>query len=308
MASEAQVGRWRGIFPPLVTPLTGRDTLDEEGLDRLVEHVLAGGVHGLMLLGSTSEGPSLSRGLQEQIVRRVVARVNGRVPVLVTISDTAVVDTLNLAALAADAGADALVLAPPYYFAADQPELLEYLGHLEPELPLPLFLYNMPSLTKVSFEPDTVRRAADLEKIVGLKDSSGDMTYFHKLRHVLRDRPDFALFVGPEELLAESLLAGGHGGIAGGANLCPELYVQTYEAAVARDLDRLLALHERIIEISCSVYTVGRHRSSFLKGLKCALNLRGICSDFLAEPFHRFRTSEREELARRLRALDLLEE
>jgi len=292
------VKAWRGIIPPVVTPLAGRDELDVAGLERLIEHVLAGGVHGVFVLGSTGEAPSLSARLQREMAERTIALVRGRAPVLVGITNTAFTDSVNLAQFAAERGADAVVLAPPYYFPADQPELVEYLGHLLPEVPLPLFLYNMPSFTKVSFDPDTVLRLAEMPGIVGLKDSSGSMVYFHQLRLLLaRARPEFALFVGPEELLAESVLLGADGGVCGGANAWPRLYVDLYEAAVAGDQQRLAALHERVIWISSHIYRVGRYPSRYLKGLKCALGLLGICSDFLAEPFHRFREDERRKVA-----------
>jgi 4-hydroxy-tetrahydrodipicolinate synthase len=208
-----------------------------------------------------------------------------------------------MARWAANAGAQAVVLAPPYYFPAGQPELLEYLGHLIPELPLPLMLYNMPTHTKLVFEPDTVRQVLDIPGIIGLKDSSGDMIYFHRLQMFLRDRPDFALLVGPEELLGETVLLGGHGGVSGGANLFPELYVRLYEAAVAGDRDLVERLHDIVMQISTTIYSTGHYGSSFMKGLKCALAIEGICRDFMAEPFHRFHDTERRRIVQHLDAV-----
>ncbi|HXG48497.1 MAG TPA: dihydrodipicolinate synthase family protein, partial [Methylomirabilota bacterium] len=196
----------RGIVPPLVTPLRDRDTLDAAGLERLIEHVLGGGVAGLFLLGTTGEGPSLSYRLRHELIERACHQVAGRVPVLVGITDTSFTETLNMARRAASAGAQAVVLAAPYYFPAGQPELLEYLEDLVPQLPLPLFLYNMPSLTKVSFGEEIVRRALDMERIVGIKDSSGDMLYFHRLLRLTRARSDWSVLIGPEELMGEAVL------------------------------------------------------------------------------------------------------
>ena len=307
--NTAAARSWRGIIPPMATPLKGRDELDRAGLERLVEHMLAGGVHGIFVLGSTGEAPSLSHRLQRELVERAVKVVAGRVPVLVGITDTSFTDSVNLARHAAEKGADALVLAPPYYFPADQPELVEYIGHLVPELPLPLFLYNMPSFTKLSFDPNTVVKLAELPGIVGLKDSSGSMVYFHRVRSLLKERrPDFALFVGPEELLGETVLLGGSGGVCGGANIWPRLYVDLFDAAAAGDHARVAELHEKVMWISNHVYRVGRHPSAFLKGVKCALALMGICDDFLAEPFHRFREPEREKIRSALLQLGLLGE
>jgi len=292
-----------GIVPPMLTPMRSRDELDVPGLERLIEHILAGGVSGLFVLGTTGEGPSLSYRLRRELVERVCRQVRRRVPVLVGITDTAVVEALSLAGFAADAGADALVAAPPYYLPGGQPELREYLDHVVPELPLPLFLYNMPALTKVPFELETVRHAMNAPGVVGLKDSSGDMTYFRGAIDLAAQRPDWSVLMGPEEQLMDAVLAGGHGGVTGGANLFPALYAGLYRACRDGDTARARALHAVVIRVSESLYRIGRHPSAFIKGVKCALSCLSICDDFMAEPFHRFRASERALVEQRLAAL-----
>ncbi len=296
----------RGIIVPMVTPLVDRDTLDIEGLEKLIDHILAGGVQGLFILGTTGEAPSLSYKIRRELIRRTTSQVNGRVPVLVGITDTSFVESVNIARYSADVGADALVVAAPYYFPAGQPELIEYIKHLTVELPLPLFIYNMPGFTKVVFEPETVRKIAEIPKVVGLKDSSANMIYFHQLQQLFQDKPDFTLLIGPEELLSETVLLGGHGGVCGGANMYPQLYVNLYNAALKKDLDAVAKYHSIVMKISTTIYSVGRYKSSYLKGLKCALSCMGICDDFIAEPFRRFKSPEREKNKQFLRELKLL--
>ncbi len=292
-----------GIIPPMITPLLDRDKLDVAGLEKVIEHLLAGGVHGLFILGTTGEGPSLSHALRQELIERTCQQVNRRVPVLVGITDTAFIESVTLAYHAADCGADAVVLAPPYYMPEGQPELREYLAHLLPELGLPLFLYNMPPLTKVPFEIETVRWAMDQPPIVGIKDSSGDMGYFHQLCQQQPRRPDWTLLVGPEHLLAEAVLLGGHGGVNGGANLYPALYVKLYDAARAGDLPRVRELHARVLKVSERLYRVGKHPSAVIKGIKCAAACLGLCNDFMAEPFHRFREPERNVIEQAVKDL-----
>jgi len=289
----------------MITPLLDNDTLDMAGLERLVEHILAGGVQGLFLLGTTGEAPNLSYGLRHDLVTRVCKQVAGRVPVLVGVTDTVMPESLRLAHTAQAAGAVAVVAAPPYYFAPGQPELVEYYNRLADCLPLPLFLYNMPSHTKVMIDPYTVSTLSENENIVGLKDSSANIVYFNAVRHSLRERKDFAVLIGPEEAMGEAVLMGAHGGICGGANLFPSLFVELYEAAVRKDVDEMLRLHERVMTISSALYGVGRHMSSFVKGVKCSLDLLGICSDVMAAPFSRFREAERLIIRERLIALDV---
>jgi len=288
----------------MVTPLRARDELDGAGLEKLIEHILSGGVSGLFILGTTGEGPSLSYHLRREFIERVCRQVKNRAPVLVGITDTAFVESVDLARHAADCGADAVVAAPPYYMPEGQPELQEWLDHLVPELPLPLFLYNMPPLTKVSYELETVRHALDNPRIVGFKDSSRDMNYFKSIVAFLKRRPDWSVLIGPEEKLLEALQLGGHGGVNGGANLFPKLYVRLCEAFRSGDLERVRQLQKQVSRIGDSLYRVGKHPSAVIKGIKCALACLGICDDFMAEPFHRFRAEERERVKTRLKEIE----
>ncbi len=296
-----------GIIPPLVTPLKDNETLDVESLENLIEHLISGGVHGLFILGTTGEEQSLSYGLRKEMIMQS-ARINrGRLPLLVCVSDTSIVESINLARVAADCGADGVVSAPPYYFAPGQPELAQFYEELVPQLPLPVFLYNMPSHVKVSFAPDTVRRIAQNPRVVGFKDSSANAVYFQSVLFKMRERSDFSMLVGPEEITGECVLLGAHGGINGGANMFPELYVGMYEAAKAGDLKRIVKLQQLIMQISTTIYTVGKHGSSYLKGLKCALSLLGIIKDnFVASPFYKFNAPEREKIREALDALPIV--
>lgn len=298
--------KYTGIIPPMITPLMERDTLDCEGLERLIERMIDGGVAGIFALGTTGEAPSLSYRLRREVIEETCRIVDGRIPVLVGITDTSLVESAHLARHAADSGVEAVVTSAPFYFPAGQPELREYIEQLLSELPLPLMLYNMPLLTKTSFSGDLVTWAMEQDSIVGLKDSSGDLVYFRKMQRLAEERrPDWSLLVGPEELLAETVLLGGHGGVNGGANLHPQLYADLYEAAAAGDLEKSRELSCRVLALSQSLYTVGQHGSAIIKGIKCALSILGVCDDFMAAPFHRFHESERREIRDHLDTLKI---
>ena len=296
-----------GIIPPLVTPLLDNDTLDTKGLEKLIEHVIEGGVNGVFILGTTGEFAGLSYKIRNELIRQTCSLVNGRVPVLVGITDSAFTESLNLAKTAADHGAQAVVLAPPYYYASGQPELLEYLNRIMAQMPLPLFIYNMPVHTKVIFSPETVKAAAEIPGITGIKDSSENLSYLNQVRFLLKDRPDFSFMVGPEELLSEFILMGGHGGVNGGANMFPKLYVNLYQAALNRDFEKIMPLQQKVMQISTGIYRVGHYGSSYLKGLKCALSVMGICNDFMTEPFRKFKEPERLKIQQLLEELNYLE-
>lgn len=296
----------RGIVPPMITPLLDIDTLDVKGMEKLVEHIIAGGVSGLFVLGTTGEFSSISYRLRYEVIERVCKQVDGRIPVLVGVTDTSIIESVEMAQFALECGADAVVAAPPFYYASGQPELIEYYQNLARRLPLPLYLYNMPVHTKVMIEPKTVRVLSEEPNIIGLKDSSANMAYFRSVQHTMRDKPSFELFMGPEEITADAVLLGGNGGVNGGANMFPKLYVEMYNAAAAQDIEKVKELHSIIMEISSKIYTVGKYGSSYLKGLKCALSVMGICDDFIADPFHRFKSEERTIIETNLKSLGLL--
>ena len=174
-------------------------------------------------LGTTGEAPSLSHRLQREMVARTIEMVAGRVPVLVGITDTSFVESVELAEHAAGCGARGVVLSTPYYFPAGQTELRDYVDQLVPELALPVMLYNIPSLTKVWFETETLEYLTHHSRILGLKDSSGDLEYYARAVGLKRLRPDWSIMIGPEAMLARSLELGGDGGVAGGANIYPNL-------------------------------------------------------------------------------------
>jgi 2-dehydro-3-deoxy-D-pentonate aldolase len=294
-----------GIVPPLITPLRSRDELDHAGLERLIERTLRGGVHGLFILGTSGEAPSLSYRLRREVISKASKIVAGRVPLLVGITDTSLVEALGVARAAADAGAQAVVASTPYYFPSGQPELVYFFKQLALELPLPLFIYNIPVMTKTLFEPDTVRQLAQLEGIIGVKDSSGDLNYFKKMVEISKDRPDWRLFMGPEHLLVDALRVGGHGGVNGGAQVDPNLLVGLYNATRSGDQAKVKALQERLAILG-KIYGVGQYGSAVIKGMKCALSLIGICDDELAPPMARFNPPEREKIRKVLEQLDLI--
>ncbi|QDT12834.1 dihydrodipicolinate synthase family protein [Stieleria marina] len=284
-----------GIVPPLVTPLLGRDEIDVDGTHRLLEHMIAGGVAGLFVLGTTGEAPSLSYRLRREFIELVCKAVDGRLPVFVGVTDTAFVETITLANVASDAGADAVVLTTPYYFPAGQTELKLYVDHVVDQLPLPLMLYNMPSLTKVWFEYETLQQLSQHKSIVGVKDSSGDMDYFQQIMGLKEERPDWSMFIGPEHLTAEAVQMGANGGVNGGANVFPELFAQYYQAAVDQDESKVESLQEKVDALQ-AIYDVGKYASRHIKATKCALSIKGICSDHMAEPFNHFLPPQRAKV------------
>lgn len=282
-----------GIIPPLVTPLLNDNELDEEGLEKLINNLLNAGVHGIFLLGTTGEGTSLRYNLREKFIRQACSIINKKVPVMVGITDTSFNGSIEIAHICKDAGADSLVVAPPYYFPIAEAEMLHYLDDLVAELPLPFLLYNMPSHTKIHMSINAVKHAKNLGAI-GIKDSSGDMLYMIKLINNLKNSDNFSIITGTEIFIPETIFQGGHGAIAGGANMFPKLFVDYYNASVEKDFRKIDLLRQIVIEIYKTIYNIGSFSSRYTVGTKCALAAMGVCNDYVAHPLRQFEKPQKD--------------
>lgn len=296
----------KGIIPPIVTPLNSDSELDEKGLKKLIDHLLAGGVHGIFLLGTTGEAPNLSYELRREFINMACVMIGKKVPVMVGVTDTCASGTLDIANTAKQAGADALVISTPFYLPMSESEFDDYLAMIAPQLPLPFMMYNMPSCTKFHMSLSTVRKAQQLGAI-GIKDSSGDIGYLNELINEFKDTPDFSIIVGTELFIPETIKNGGHGAVAGGANLFPRLFVDIYEASLNNDTEKIAELREKLMLIENNIYGVGEYNSKYIKSIKSALSAMGICNDFVAMPFRRFSAEQRDMIAQNLKEMDILE-
>jgi 4-hydroxy-tetrahydrodipicolinate synthase len=302
MNTEGKLRPLRGIIPPMATPLASIDALDLPGLEVLVEHILGGGAHALFLLGTTGEGPALSYRVRRELIERVCAQVGTRVPVLVGITDSAYAESLHLAEFAAKSGAAAVVAAPPFYFQISQSDILRLIESLAKESALPLYLYNQPELTKISFQPETVARAAEMPNVWGLKDSSGHTSYLKEVISLVgKAHPEFSILVGPEHLLAEALLCGAHGGVPGGANIYPTLPVRLYQAFLEGRYDEMQELQAQMVRIGDPIWNASETEPGYLRRLKCALSVLGLCSGVPTWPYQQSTQDERRQIEEHLR-------
>ena len=276
--------KFSGVIPPVVSPLIVPDQLDGEAVGRIVDHLIAGGVSGLFVLGTTGEGPSLTYQMRYEMVERTCEQANGRVPVLVGVTDTCLEESVALAEHASACGASAIVAAAPFYFDVSQAALSDWFRRLADASPLPLMLYNMPSCVGVNLDLATVASLADHPNVAGIKDSGGEFAYFQQLCNQYRDRDDFVVFMGPEELLAEAVAAGAAGGVCGGANLLPQVYSRLYVAAVRKDAEEVRHWKQVTEAMFASVYRDDDGRMKLIPGLKLAMEECGLCHSVVAPP------------------------
>jgi 4-hydroxy-tetrahydrodipicolinate synthase len=269
----------RGVLPALVTPLTRDGAVDEPAIRRVVDHVLAGGVHGLLALGSTGEVASLDESARRQVLAAVVNAGAGRVPVLCGIAQSRLADSIADVIAAADLGADAVLVAPPYYYPIDQPTVLSFYRTLAAKSPLPVLVYNIPQNTKVVADPATVAALAREGTVMGIKDSSRDFEYFESVCVATRDLPDFRIFTGSDTMLLPSLVMGGAGTICGGANIAPAWVVRIFDDFERGDSEAARPHQDLLLELVQAV-----RPGVFPSAIKAALHLQGLCEPWLAAP------------------------
>jgi 4-hydroxy-tetrahydrodipicolinate synthase len=191
----------------------------------------------------------------------------------------------------------AVVSAAPYYFSIGQSEVCDYMRELADGSVLPLFLYNIPPCVDISLAFETFEQLAGHPNICGFKDSAGDIAAFRQLLQLRSLRPDWSMLMGHESLLGESVLMGSDGGVPGGGNLFPKLFVDIFDAAEKSDRKEVDRLQAHIVRLG-SLYTLlGTGAAGYLRGLKGALEVAGLCSNEVTTPFHAATESERVELA-----------
>lgn len=275
-----------GIIPPLVTPLLEDGSLDESGLGRLVDHVIGGGVHGLFVLGTTGEWASLEDPTRHRVLEVCAQSAAGRVPLYLHVTDTRLSASLALARAGAKVGAVAIVASAPYYLALQQTELLNYVQFLLDNQELPIVLYNIPQFSKTRYDPATVQRLLDNPRIIGMKDSGGDLAYQRKIIDLAKHRPDFAVLCGDERYMTEMLGCGAHGCVGGGANLLPQLLVSLYDAILGGDKTQAAQLQEKLVRLS--VLYDAPSVAAGMGNVKSALHQLGIiATDLMCDPYGR---------------------
>jgi len=268
-----------GVLPALASPLHRDGSADEAGIRRLVEHTIAGGVHGLLPLGSTGEGASLGEKTRWQVLRCVIEAAAGRVPVICGVAQPHLESARAEVAAAARLGASAALVAPPFYYPTDQATVLAFYRRLASESKIPVLLYNIPQFTKVFSEPTTVATLAGEGTIAGIKDSSRDFEYFENVCVATRDVPGFRIFTGSDSMLLASLAMGGSGTICGAGNIAPSWVVRIYEDFRRGDLETAREHQDALIRLVMALRS-----GVFPASVKAALHLQGICEPWPAPP------------------------
>jgi len=274
-----QLDRLSGVLVALASPMTREGEVDLGGVARLVEHVIDGGVHGVLALGSTGETASLDERSRRMVLDGVIKAAGGRVPVLCGVAQSQLASAVAEVEAAAKAGADAALVAPPFYYPTDQAGVLAFYRAVAARASIPILVYNIPQFTKVVMEPATLAALATEGAVRGIKDSSRDFEYFEGICIATRDVAGFRVFTGSDTMLVASLAVGGSGTICGAGNIAPDWVVRIYDEFTRGDLDAARGSQDRLFELVAAV-----REGVFPLAIKAALHMRGICEPWSAPP------------------------
>jgi len=289
----------KGIIPAMVTPLDGNEEIDEAGIRELINYLVESGVHGIFVCGSQGESYALTEDEKRRVIEVTVDEVNGRVPVYAGTGAVTTKATIRLSRYAVDAGADAVTIVTPYFIRPSQDELYTHYRRIAESVDSPVLIYNNPGRTNVNLEAETVKKLAEIDNIVGIKDSSGDLTL--TAQYIMECPSDFAVLAGRDSLILATLLYGGKGAVAATANVAPKLVVNIYESFIHGDLEKARELQFKLLPLRLA-FSLG----TFPVVVKEAMNLLGRPSGPAKSPVSSLPEEKKAKLKLLLEELGLI--
>src|SRR5438067_1867648 len=284
-----------GILPAVITPFDSQERIDYIAWQKVIDHQIGAGVHGLFFAGGQGEFFSLTSDERREIMRECVAMVGGRVPVYMGTGAVTTRESIALTLAAAEAGVDYAVVITPYYLKPKQEELVEHYASICRESPLPVLAYNIPERTGNELSPETARRIAERsDRLVGLKDSSGDLEKVRGFVGIEREvgRP-FHIFMGRDHMILAALRLGCVGAVAACGNVIPELLVELYEAFGRGDQQLAEVCQERVKPLRAA-FSMG----TFPAVIKEAMQIAGLPGGMCRRPVGGLSEEEHEQLQR----------
>jgi 4-hydroxy-tetrahydrodipicolinate synthase len=258
-----------GIFPALVTPFTDDGkTIDEERLRILVNRCIEQGVHGVVPCGTTGEFVNLSTEERKRVIKVVIDEVNGRVPVIAGTGASGTRETVEMTKYAKDAGATAALIVTPFYLKPADRGIYEHYSTIATEVDLPIILYNIPQCTGLPLPWQMVEDLAQIPNIVGVKDSSGQLSFILAVLEKVRDKIN--VLCGHDEVVIAALAAGCSGAILASANVIPDVWIQIYNHIKNGELQKARELQYKVQKIARIIAGSGA------VGTKAALNMMKI--------------------------------
>lgn len=290
----------KGIIPPIITPLTEAGEVNYAVLRQMVNHLIENGVHGLFPLGTTGEFYAFDHQTYRKILETVIAESAGRVPVYGGANHITTRGVIELVKICEEVGTDAVSILTPMFVSQTQEELYDYYATIAEHTKLPIIMYNNKPKTNVTIAPDTVAKLADIDNIVAVKDSTGDMTNTAEYIRLTRGK-EFSVLMGRDTLIHAALCYGATGAIASCANVAPRIAADIYDKYVEGDLEGSLEAQFKLapLRIACSMGT-------FPAVIKEGLVQQGIAVGKCLAPISELKAEEKEKLHQILKEMELV--
>ena len=264
--------RIQGIFTPHMVPLDNRGEINEAELRRYIDWLIEHGVHGLYPNGSTGEFVRFSAEERRRIVQIVCQQTAGRVPVLAGAAEANLKETLAACEIYASYGVRAVAIVSPFYYRLSPESVYAYFREIALNSPVDVTLYNIPMFASPIDLP-TIRRLAEFPRVVGIKDSSGDLAFMMRMIAAIRPmRPDFSFLSGWEAVIVPALIAGVDGGTHASSGIVPELTRKLYDVTRSGRIDEAMRLQYRLLELFDAMLGAG----DFPEGFRAGVELRGF--------------------------------
>jgi len=270
-----------GIIPPIGTPLTPDERVDERGMRRLVDHLVKHGVNAIFANGGMGAFALLSDQTQARAVEIVIDEVHGRVPVMAGAADTSSKRVIEKAKRMAKLGADYISILPPYYFPLTTESVTKFYLDVAEAIPNPIVIYDNPYTTHYRIPLDSIFQLAEVPHIVGLKESDQDVERWQSLTHHFKSDPDFSILIGTEGLIKVALLMGADGVVSGLHNVAPQVAVELYRLVRSGDTNGADLFQQKLIDLF-NIFNCG---AGIWGGFEVALNFLDICEKVAASPY-----------------------
>jgi len=288
-----------GIMPPHITPMKHDGKIDENSLRKCVRFWIESGVHGLVPCGSNGEAPYLSRDERKKVVELVVEEANGKVSVVAGTGSMSTQETIALTKDAEDVGATAALIVTPFYFRLTNKEMYEHFKRISESVNIPIVLYNVPKFTGVNLEPSVVAQLAELDQVVGIKDSSGSIWQIAEIIRLAGN--ELSILAGTGDVIFPTLMLGGKGAIVAIANVAPKICVSLYEAVKNGQYLKAKELQLKLLPLN-DVLT----KKYGVTAVKEALNIIGKPAGYPRKPLLSLDDQSREEIRAVLKNLMLV--
>jgi len=290
--------QFEGIWTPIVTPCHDDFTPKEEALAQTVEHLIEGGVHGIIAAGTTGEYYAQDFETRAHLAKLTKKLIKGRVPLVVGTGALRTEDSIAYAMMAKDVGADAILVATPPYSMPTGREIALHALAIDRAVNMPVMLYNYPGRMGVNMDEETLDRLGRSANFCGIKESSGDINRLHM---IAREYPHLGLLCGMDDQALEFFAWGARGWVCAGSNFAPRAHVALYNACV---LEGNFTKGRKIMSAMMPLMSVLEQGGKFIQCIKHGVTMRGIPAGPPLKPLHPLNKDDKRALEEVIRTLD----